>query len=318
MASFLRCLAVFAVVAAASELQESNALAEVAELLDAANVLDLKANGTSLHQSAFLLQDSHESQQGPIMEWIQSWFSDESNNLNASAQFVDTAGHVKEEDAVGSSVKGHVVAVPLQSQLLQESPGFRAPRNSSTTGFVDQKIDVHHNESGQDSSGAVVEVKLESQLWQRKSSAKSRDDEQAAFLAPRGAVEHDVSETPSLINEFALDVLKHCTTCMWLSIGLLVGCCCFSGAAHSTAGQLLGGFFNCILPLGVIIYVCHMTSLFSDFWHSKPICNWCMAICIWSFIQIAFGLCFLGLSVLGIGATTIMRAEKMEEEKQLK
>merc|ERR1719161_2086207 len=91
------------------------------------------------------------------MEWIQSWFSDEleSSNLNASAQLVGTAGHIKQQDSLGSSVKGHVVAVPLQSQLLQESPGFRAPRNSSTTGFVDQKIDVHQNASEQEAAGAI-------------------------------------------------------------------------------------------------------------------------------------------------------------------
>lgn len=316
MALSLMCFAVFPGMTAANSLQvdvasEINETALLETTID--RVVDvLNASGSQgIHSQ---LQHGRDNQQGPIMEWVQSWFdSDESNNLNGSAQLAVMKGNVT-KDSASSSGEGHVVAIPLESQLLQGSPGSRAPRNSSAVEFVAQNKTLQHNRH--EVSGAVVKVKLQSQLWQKSSGPKSNEDGHSTFLAPRSDVEHDASEQPSLITEFEVEAMKHCTVCMWLCIGLFVGCCCFSGAAHSSLGQFLGGFFNCILPLGVIIYVCHMTTLFSQFWNGKPICDWCMAICIWSFIQITCGLCFLGCSVLGVGVAALMGHETMEEKKQ--
>jgi len=83
-------------------------------------------------------------------------------------------GHHKGQEGVGS-----VVAVKLQSQLLQrkstarsrESPASHAPRNASSMELAAQKKKGHHK--GHEASGSVVAVKLQSQLLQRKSTRKS-------------------------------------------------------------------------------------------------------------------------------------------------
>lgn len=100
----------------------------------------------ALQQNETLLQRGRSNEDGPI-EWIRSWLTND--DLNASAQIAVSAG----KNSVGSSVKGQVVAIPLQSQLLQE----RAARNSSA------------------SDGQSVTVKLQSQLLEKKSSSKPRE-----------------------------------------------------------------------------------------------------------------------------------------------
>lgn len=104
--------------------------------------------------------------------------------------------------------------------------------------------------------------------------------------------------------------------CMFLSLLLWVGCCCFSGAAHSNLGQLLAGFFNFVVPFMVILYLCDTTTIFHDWWSGKPVSNWCRLVCIWAFLQIAIGIGCLGFSMLGIGVAATM-GYKTEEEKQL-
>merc|ERR1719316_1183294 len=75
-----------------------------------------------LEQNETLLKRGQSRDKGPI-EWIRSWLS--SDDLNASAQ-IAVSGSGAGKETADSTAKGQVVAVPLQSQLLQQTP----PRNS--------------------------------------------------------------------------------------------------------------------------------------------------------------------------------------------
>merc|ERR1719428_731908 len=83
------------------------------------------------------------------------------------------------------------------------------------------------------------------------------------------------SRKPEVAQHLEFLVKNKGTTCMWLCIGLLVGCCCFGGAAHSMAGQACAGFFNCVLPIGIIIYVFFMTPTWDKFTAGAPMNGWC-------------------------------------------
>lgn len=292
-----------------------------------AEVAQQKKSEKFLQQGDTLLQQRRDDQQGPI-EWVNSWFaSEDGDSSNASAQVAMNGGSAGEHSA-GSSVKGTVVAIPLESQLLQRSPAFRGPRNSSNIELADRERKDHYQKN--EVPGAVVQVKLQSQLLQRKSILPLREEERpdsSTFLAARSTVEYDAASANSMVDG-KLDKRMEsyywkrlsfatCNICMWLTFGLLFSCCSFGGAAHSTSGQLIGGFFNFVLPLGVIIYVCFMSNLFSEYWDGKPICGWCHAICIWSFIQITCGICFLGCSALGVGVAATMGHQTMEDKKQV-
>jgi hypothetical protein len=302
--------------------------------VNVAEVAQQKKSEKLLQQGDTLLQQRRDGQQGPI-EWLNSiisnYASEDGDSSNASAPVAMNGGSAGKHSA-GSSVKGRVIAIPLESQLLQRSPAFRGPRNSSNIELADRKRKDHYQKN--EVPGAVVQVKLQSQLMQRKSIAPLREEERPdsnTFLAAHGTVEHDAVSANSMVDstlqkqEKRMDTyywrrisFATCNVCMWLTFGLLFSCCSFGGAAHSTSGQLIGGFFNFVLPLGVIIYVCFMSNLFSEYWDGKPICGWCHAICIWAFIQITCGMCYLGCSVLGVGVAATMGHKTMEEKKVLK
>jgi len=118
-----------------------------------------------------------------------------------------------------------------------------------------------------------------------------------------GAVEHASEET------------KRWEYCKFFAVLLLVSCCCFTGACHSSLGQAMGGFFNFVFPFVVILYLCDSTSIFRDWWNGKHVCTWCRLVCLWAFIQIAFGIFFLGCSMLGIGAAGTMGFKTIEERQ---
>lgn len=118
-----------------------------------------------------------------------------------------------------------------------------------------------------------------------------------------GAVEHASEET------------KRWEYCMFFAVLLLVSCCCFTGTCHSSLGQAMGGFFNFVFPFVVILYLCDSTNIFRDWWNGKHVCTWCRLVCLWAFIQIAFGIFFLGCSMLGIGAAGTMGFKTIEERQ---
>lgn len=159
---------------------------------------------------------------------------------------------------------------------------------------------------------AILILYFTSSLASRTPGDVHHDVDRGMFLAVGSTVEYAAAEKASLAQHFELDLREHGTICMWLSIGLVLGCCCFSGVAHSLLGQLIGGFFNCILPLGIFIYVCIATNLFHKFWKGEPINTWCLAICIWTLIQLTCGICCLCCWAFGFGIAASMG--KAEEE----
>lgn len=147
-----------------------------AKAAKAANA-DLNTQEALLQQNETLLQRGRNNEHGPI-EWIRSWLTNDKANddLNASAQLAVSGGS-------NSTVKGQVVAIPLESQLLQESHDPRARRNSSAMELADQKKKVHHK--GHKVSGAVVEVKLQSQLLQQTSTPKLKEGKTSLIRASK-------------------------------------------------------------------------------------------------------------------------------------
>lgn len=122
------------------------------------------APGSLLQHHKTLSHRGQNSQSGPI-DWLSSWFK--SSDLNESAQIaVSTA-----KDSANSTKKNQVVAIPLSSQLLQQSPASAPPpppiANSSA-----MELD---SDSARQDAGAVVAVKLQSQLLQKQSAPKSKE-----------------------------------------------------------------------------------------------------------------------------------------------
>lgn len=121
-----------------------------------------KANLTLLQPNGTLLQRGRNSENGPI-EWIRSWFA--SSDLNESAQIAVSTG----KDSANTTKRGQVVAVPLQSQLLQKSRRSVPPVNSSA-----MEISKQNQSTGSNVVSGVVTVKLQSQLLQKHGAPKSK------------------------------------------------------------------------------------------------------------------------------------------------
>lgn len=138
-----------------------------------------------LQQNETLLKRGQIQEDGPI-EWIRSWLA--SDDLNASAQLA-VSGSKKSKDSADSTAQGQVVAIPLQSQLLQETshhaphaklelaPQKRRPEGAKGSGEVVKvklQSQLVQKQKAPKSKGAVVSVKLQSQLLQKKSIAKPK------------------------------------------------------------------------------------------------------------------------------------------------
>lgn len=190
---------------------------------------------------------------------------------------------------------------------VYEDKGVTTPPPSEATGKAEAK-DVG-NAKAKD-AGAAEDAGGDEDLVKDTGAGNATENSTTA-----GGVQDVVAAKDTPAAEDAGGTKKHWKYCMYLSTLLFLGCCCFSGAAHSNLGQIMAGFFNFILPFVVILYVCDTTNLFWDWWDGKPICDWCRLICIWAFIQISFGIFCLGCSILGIGAATTVGQKTMEEKR---